>query len=482
MRADKLFSPFAFERSRGALSVYDLNIKDIVTAPEDADAATVYVCLRTPLGDGHRGAAEAYARGCRCFLAARGLGLPEDAAVYLAKDPEAHLGELAARCFGYPARSLTVFGITGTHGKTSVVDTASAVLRRAGKRVATLTTDGFALGDTFRTSSHIPPNAADIQRFLRAARRDKAEFVFLEFSAYMLAHHAEKSIPFAAVLLTDLTSSCVGEGMWRDFESYRATKAKLLSCGAPLTVLPEELSYLSATGRALTVGHTGDIGVENVRIGEREGQLGTAFSLTFEGQTAYAFYGNVGMGAAQNAAAATALALAAGLSLAEIAAALPFSAPVCRLECVYTKDGARIFLDAAYQARDLTYALSSLRRVTTGKLSVVLGSVGGRALARRAPLGRTAALEADFVYFTADDPDSEPVLQIARDMVAEIEDSRRYLVVPSRREAILRAVGDLRRGDTLLVLGKARDDTQLVMGAREPFSDRDMIVNAARRR
>ena len=80
LRVERLFAPFRFARSKGALSVYDLNIKDVVTDPATANANTVYVCVPTPLGDGHSGAAVAYANGCRCFLAARGLGLREDAA------------------------------------------------------------------------------------------------------------------------------------------------------------------------------------------------------------------------------------------------------------------------------------------------------------------------------------------------------------------------------------------------------------------
>ncbi len=482
MRVEKLLAPFSFSRTRGALSVYDLEIKDVVTSPRAADAATVYVCLRTPLGDGHGGAAEAYAKGCRCFLAARGLGLPEDAAVYVTDEPEAYLGELAARCFGYPARGLTVFGITGTHGKTSVADTVAALMRKAGKSVAVMTSDGIEVGGCFTPTVTAPPNAADIQRVLRAARRKRADLVILELSAYMLAHYAEKSIPFAAVLLTDLAPRHIGDGTHRDFAAYRAAKEKLLSCGAPLTFLPTAPSALSATGRVLTFGDMGDIAVQNAHVEERDRQIGTAFSLTYEGQTLNAFYPNVGECAAENAAAATALALASGLSLSKIAELLPEAAPVGRLECIYTPNGARIFLDTAYEAEDLSYALRSLRRVTRGRLLVVLGSVGGRALARRAPLGQAAMAYADFVYFTADDPDSEPVSRITHDMVAQIKETRRYLILPARRTALLRAVNDLAPGDTLLVLGKARDETQLVAGVREAFSDRHVIMNAARRR
>ena len=481
MRVERLFAPFRFARSRGALSVYDYNIKDIVTDPAEACAETVYVCIQTPLGDGHSGAVVAYANGCRCFLAARGLGLPEDAAVYVSEEPEAHLGDLTARLFGYPARSLTVFAVTGTHGKTSVCDTVAALLRSAGKKVALLTGDGVEIDGVARGAAPIPTTAADVQRMLRAARRRKVDFAIVEFSAYMLAHFAEKSIPFAAVLLTDLTPRHIGKDMHRDFEAYAAAKKRLLQSCAPLVFLPHPIEGLAVQGRELYYGDTGDIVAQNASLLQSGEMLGTSFTLTYRWENIGAFYPVVGDFAAKNATAAAALALAAGLSLSEIARGLSFAAPIGRMECIYSRGDARVFVDTAYEGEDLQTVLHSLRRVTRGKLSVVLGSVGGRARARRAPLGKAAAEGADFVYFTADDPNSEPVEKIAEDMALEIEDRRRFLLIPSRRAAIFRAVQDMRDGDTLLVLGKARDKTQTVMGVKEAFCDRTTVLEAARR-
>ncbi len=480
MRADRLFAPFHFRRSKGALKVYDFKIKDIVTSPDRASAETVYVCVRTPIFDGYQGAFFAYAKGCRCFVATRGLGLPDDAAIYITEDPEAQLGALAARCFGYPARSLTVLGITGTHGKTSVAYTLASLLTHAGRKVAVLTTDGIDVGGVFTKAGATAPNAADIQRMLRAARRKGTELAIVEFTAYMLSHHAANHIPFAAVLLTDLAPRHIGKGLHPDFVSYRAAKERLLQSGAPLVLLPETYQAPLVQGNIVRYGAGGDITWCDVHTQNTENALGTAFTLSYRGENAEVFYPVVGDFAVNNATAAAALALAVGLSLGDITAGLSTAVPTGRLECILSSGGARVFADVAYEAEDLSRVLRVLRTVTVGKLSVVLGSVGGRALARRAPLGRAAVENADFTYFTADDPDWEPPDAITRDMVSEIEDSPRYRCIISRREAILAAMADLRRGDTLLILGKARDHTQLVMGAVQNFFDRDVVLEAAR--
>ena len=131
-----------------------------------------------------------------------------------------------------------------------------------------------------------------------------------------------------------------------------------------------------------------------------------------------------------------------------------------------------------YEAHDLQTVLRVLRGITRGRLLVLLGSVGGRARARRTPLGTAAVNGADFVYFTADDPDTEPPRDIVRDMVGEVENSPRYTCIPARQSAITDAVSDMREGDVLLILGKPRDDTQLVRGARQEFSDRKIAMAA----
>lgn len=466
-RADKLFSPFPFTRSKGALYVYDLKIRDVVTDPMAANIHTVYVCVKTPLSDGHAHASLAYANGCRCFVAARGLGLPEDAAVYTTEDPEAYLGELAARCFGYPARSLTVVGVVGEQGKTSVAYTLASLLKSQKREVATLTSDGTDVGDTFTPLGAVAPNAADIERMLYAARRKGTEVAIVELSSYMIAHRAEKSIPFAALLLT--------------IPTLNENLQELLSIGAPLVFVPKGTPEIKTKGRLLYYGSDGDVAFENARTQSEGPRLGTAFSLAYETERVEAFYPVLGDFGTHNATAAAALALALGLSLHEIAASLAKAAPTGRVECILSQNGKRVFLDTAYKAQDLSRVLAVLRTVTTGKLSVLLGSVGGRAVARRAPLGLAAANGADLAYFTADDPDGEPPLDVIRDMVSEIADASRYLVIPERDKAILRACAELRPGDTLLILTKARDHTQLVSGVKREFCDRDAVKKAVER-
>ena len=146
---------------------FEQEIRRVTADRREAGEGVLFVCADFALGDGHNSAHAAYALGSRVFLAERALPLPNDATVLVVEDTKRLLGALAARCYGYPARSLTVFGITGTAGKSAIAHTVTALLRRAGRSVASLTTDGVDLNGELRPADCIVPNAADIQALLR---------------------------------------------------------------------------------------------------------------------------------------------------------------------------------------------------------------------------------------------------------------------------------------------------------------------------
>jgi UDP-N-acetylmuramyl pentapeptide synthase len=109
----------------------EADIARVVTRAEEAASDTLYLCLRTAVRDGALGAMRAYENGCRLFLSERDLLLSKNAAVLVVDSTAALSGVLAAKLLGYPARRLTVLGITGSAGKTSVADTDTTILHRA---------------------------------------------------------------------------------------------------------------------------------------------------------------------------------------------------------------------------------------------------------------------------------------------------------------------------------------------------------------
>ena len=466
----------------GVADALDREVERVSADANAADEKTLFVCARFAIGDGHDSASAAYTAGCRLFLAERELPfLPTDAVTLITEHTDKMLGELAARCYGHPARALTVFGITGSTGKSAVAHTLTALLRRAGHSAASLTTDGVDLNGVAHSLGRVAPNGADVQAILKEFLDTGVEFAVIELSAYMLEHFAHAAIPFTALLLTNFDPTHIGNGLYPDPCVYRAIKASLFDGDAPFLAFPANFDDfpVSEHARRLHFGDGGDLQAKNAAPFCDKHGFGMRFDLCSKsGEKEAVSLPVPGDHAVQNALAAALLARVAGLSLKEIAAHLSDYMPVGRLECVGAYEGRYIFVDSAYTGEDLKSALEALSPYTKGRLSVLIGSVGGRARERRAALGKAAVQYADYVYLTADDPDCEDPRLICEDMMRDVADSDRCCVIPDRGKAIERAVLEMRPGDTLLLAGKGGERFQLVRCVREPFDEREIVARA----
>ena len=463
----------------GKSDFLEREVTDVTADVSRACADALFVCTRTPLRDGHRQVSAAYTAGCRVFVVDSYVELPDDAAILVVPDAEALLGELAARFWGYPARALTVLGVSGTAGKTWVCDAVTAMLRRAKYKVAALTTDGLHVGFSLRPSGNVVPDAAEIQALLRRLLDEGITHVVLELSAYMLSHKAAFSIPFAAVLLTNLGKAHVGYGEFATQEAYVQAKLSLLEHETAVALLPTGAEAIAPSCKCLRFGREeGDFCARDVEPFTDALGFGVRFSLVLPDGQKYAVSLPVpGDIAVENALAAAAMATAVGVPPAAVAKGLSRFMPRGRMECVGVRNRRHVFVDSAFEADGLTRALRVLRSYTQGRLTVLLGSVGGRALWRRAALGKAATAGADYVYFTADDPNTEDPIEICNDMVRDLERTN-YCVIGDRRHAVERAVLEMRPGDTLLLAGKGAAGYQLIGGEKLPFDEREIVARA----
>ena len=457
-----------------------LEILDVITAPCSDAQNTLYVCVDTPLQNGRTGMEAAYAAGCRAFLCTHDAFPGTEATVLISPEPERMLGVLAARVHGHPARHLAVLGVSGSTGKTSVCLLLREVLERAGKRVGAITSDGVFMDKEHIRCPVIVPNAADIQRTLAKMVSRGIEIAVLELSSYQLWHHAAAGTDFLAVALTNFSPRHIGHREHASLQEYHAAKQRLLDCGAPFSVLPVGNSF-RARGRVLTFGEGGDFCAKDLHsISHATRGFGMQLTLCEGADCTQVSLCMPTQGFVENALVVAALARVVGLTLTQTADGLCGASVPGRMECVLFAGGRAVYVDSAFSPEDLSVALDALSGYCEGRLAVLLGSVGERARYRRAELGRTACEHADFVYLTADDPDTEDPVGICTEMQAGMREPLRSVILPDRRAAITRAVREMRPGDLLLLAGKGSAAYQLIAGERLPFCERDIVALAAK--
>jgi len=178
----------------------------------------------------------------------------------------------------------------------------------------------------------------------------------------------------------------------------------------------------------------------------------------------------------ENALVAAGLAIATGGDPAAVFAALEhLTGAKGRLELVGSSRGAPIFIDYAHKPDALAKALDALRPAASGRLFVVFGAGGDRDRGKRPLMGAVAAEKADRVIVTDDNPRSEDATAIRRAIIAA---ARGAIEIADRREAIRTAIGELRRGDVLLIAGKGHETGQIIGDRVVPFSDHEAVAAA----
>ncbi|MDO8425698.1 MAG: Mur ligase family protein [bacterium] len=376
------------------------------------------------------------------------------------------LAVVARWMYGNPSRRLTVIGVTGTHGKSSVVMLLGQVLTAAGFRTGYFSTAMISDGRRtwFNALKMTMPGRFVLQRFLRQCVRNGCTHAVIETSSEGIAQHRHRGIAYDVAVLTNLGEEHLeAHG---GFANYRAAKAKLFAHAARsgkvqrIAVIPADLAQFEQfTAHPFTAVQTFDAA------------HGRGYAPAIS-----AFPDNV----AAVLAVCDALGIARSVSESALRAltALPG-----RLESLDEGQPFAVMVDYAHTPAALTQVAAFVQAhgAVRGKVIHVLGGVGGgRDRAKRAAMGSIAAAHAAVVIVTNEDPYDDDPMTIIRAVAdgARAGAGRGTIVeeILDRREAFVRALALAQPGDLVLVTGKGCEQAIAgPHGTNVPWDDRVVV-------
>jgi UDP-N-acetylmuramoyl-L-alanyl-D-glutamate--2,6-diaminopimelate ligase len=461
-----------------------------------AGPGALFCALPGAKADGAQFVADALARGAAAVLA--GHVLEGAFPLVVANDPRRAMALIAASSQRFPAAKLTMLGVTGTNGKTTVASLAEEMARAAGRRTGLIGTVEQRFGAVARPATHTTPESVDLQSLLAEMVAASVEIVAMEVSSHALAQQRVAGIRYRAAAFTQLTRDHLD--FHGSMEAYFAAKAQLFRehlADAGTAVLPADDAWgaplvAELGGTAKTVWRTGvDCEGELVARGVSLSLAGFALMLeTPHGRRAVTSP-LVGLHNVRNALAAAGLALAGGVPLDAVASALRTSrgAPG-RLEPVPDAAGRYVFVDYAHTDDALANVLEALRKLAPAgaRIVTVFGCGGDRDQGKRPLMGLAAGRVSDVVIVTSDNPRTEEPGAILDMIVPGVEQAglsraavsglagggRGFAVVEDRAEAIAAAVRVAGPGDVVLIAGKGHEDYQLVGAEKRHFDDREV--------
>ena len=420
--------------------------------------------------------------------AATAAGIP----VLIVAEPRAVLGDVAAAIYGDPTRHLTLLGVTGTNGKTTVTYLLEAGLAAAGHRTGLVGTVQTRIADAVVPSVRTTPEAPELQALFATMRERGVDAAAMEVSSHALALHRVDGCRFAGAAFTNLSQDHLD--FHPTLEDYFEAKAALfdpkrgfLPKGPGLAVVSADDDYGRRLAMrhpdAVTFGLGGDADWRAVDV--RCGPAGSDFGVLAPGaeNPVLAHVQLPGSFNVSNALCSIALLAQTGT---ELGAALEGVAGLAgvpgRMERIDAGQPFLALVDYAHTPAAVTSLLATVRELVPGRVLLVLGCGGDRDRGKRPLMGAAAVVGADRAFLTSDNPRSEDPLAIleemtegARNAAAGISTAGEFVVEPDRGAAIAMAVSEARPGDAVVVAGKGHETGQEIAGVVHPFDDRDVL-------
>jgi UDP-N-acetylmuramoyl-L-alanyl-D-glutamate--2,6-diaminopimelate ligase len=449
-------------------------------------SGSLFVAFRGGTTDGNRYIAQAVAQGAHAIVTDSAAGFtaatayPAVAFIEVAHGRRA-LAALAANFFGHPEARLKLSGVTGTNGKTTTAFLLEAMLRHQGRKTVLAGTIEYHAAGRIFPAPHTTPESRDLLELFREGVDGGATEAVMEVSSHALDQQRVSGLNFDVAIFTNLTRDHLD--YHGSMENYFAAKRKLFdgSEGLPprVAILNQDDPYVAQLKAQTRAGLVYTYGLRQGEFRADRLQMnpsGMSFVMVTplgEVPIATRLTGGVNV---YNLLAASAAAVARGLSLEEVAqgaASLDFVPG--RFQAVDCGQNFAVVVDYAHTDDALRNVIAVAREFVTqrgGRVITMFGCGGDRDRSKRPLMGAAAGAGSDVVVVTSDNPRSEDPLAIIEEVLPGLSGaSSRIIVEPDRRHAIELAIAEARVGDLVLLAGKGHEKTQTIGAQVIPFDD-----------
>ena len=455
----------------------EMNIEAVAYDSRKVTEGSLFVAITGFASDGNRFIPMALEKGAAVVVTAK---KPAQDVPYVLVDNDRYaLAMIGTNFYGHPAKSMTMIGVTGTNGKTSVTLLLKHVLEKTlGAKVGLIGTMENLVGDEVIPTERTTPESFELQGLFARMRDAGCSHVVMEVSSHALTLDRVGGVHFDVAAFTNLTEDHLD--FHKTMEAYCDAKAELFARCGKAVINADDPYAPKMIAKALCPVTTyslrdGVLKAEDLQLHAE----GISFNAVIGNGVTNVSLGIPGKFTVYNAMAVLGIADALNIKMSDAAAALATAKGVKgRIEVVPTPGTPySVLIDYAHTPDGLENVLTAVKGFCKGRVIAVFGCGGDRDPIKRPIMGRIGVTESDFAIITSDNPRTEDPMAIIEDILKGVhEDMGDYIVVPERRNAIRYAMDIAKKDDIIILAGKGHETYQEICGVKYHLDEREEVA------
>ena len=399
------------------------------------------------------------------------------------------MSKISAKFYDYPDKKLTVIGVTGTNGKTSITYMTESILKSLNIDTGVIGTISYRYANVVIDAPNTTPQSLDLYQMMSEMVKSKIKYLIMEVSSHSLVLGRVSGIEFDIAVFTNLTQDHLD--FHKSMENYFDEKK----------ILFYSLSTNLKNNKKFAIINTDDIygkkllednNIKATKISystsSKNSSLfclaknillnsnGSRFNLESSFGNADIDVSQVGLHNIYNILAVICICVSIGIDLKEVVNHLQnmVGAPG-RLERIKSNKDFSVVVDYAHTDDALKNVLSAIKNLKPAKIITVFGCGGNRDKTKRPKMAKVACNMSDFVFITSDNPREEDPVEITKDVEAGAKEINKtnYKVVVDRKQAIEEAILAANKNDVVLIAGKGHENYQIIGRTKIHFDDRE---------
>ncbi len=459
----------------------DTIISDIQFDSRKIKTGDLFVAVIGSASNGHDFIDSAIAQGARAIVCQElPTTINNDICYIKVANSAKALGLIANKWYNNPSQKLTLVGVTGTNGKTTIATLLYKLTQAYGYKAGLLSTVCNYIDNEAIEATHTTPDPLELNNLLHRMVEKGCEYAFMEVSSHAVEQERIAGLEFNGAIFTNLTRDHIDYHL--TFDNYRDAKKRFFD------ELPQEAFAITNKD-----DRNGLVMLQNSKA--KKSTYSTQSLADFKGQILEEGFNGmllqingqeiivplVGRFNVYNLLAIYGAATELGFDKQETLRILStLSAVNGRFESIQSSKGWTAIVDYAHTPDALKNVIETINEIRTPehKLITVIGCGGNRDKGKRPIMAHEAVGGSSTTILTSDNPRNEEPEDIINDMLEGLteEEKENTLVITDRRQAIRTACTLAQKNDIVLVAGKGHEDYQIIKGTKHHFDDKEEIL------